>query len=522
MFNSIKGIADWAVSASEANTQKITSLRDVDAPMADRALEIVRKFISERGLILYGGQAVDYALQLCGDSIYPLYQRPDFDFYSPNHVRDAYDLADILSLAGFKQVGAIRAIHLQTMRVKSDFVFVADISYAPPSVFSRLPTLSYSGMRFLHPDFQRMDMHLAFCFPFNDPPREDIFNRASKDLKRLRLLQHHYPITSGSVLAVGSKMGGRALVAPCYGLAHLSLTAVHGFAAYGVLRSALDCLFTSAKAVSCVNLDALDSSIPHLPVSVCSFEDDKNLVSVSFVPPNGLSGCSLDLATSCPVDVASAILSKKDTKLQNKVPEVQWYSPYMDSRPATAVIASFGKFSDVTLHSTQNRLLSISSVLHGDGAPFLVQLVSPQYLLLYFLHGAFDSGLDAERRTVYTSFYAFTLKVMAEADRLFAHMKSCDPSPGDGRLDSLIASSPFYLPLRTLGDLNHNEAYLIHMKKSAQIVGANTDVGERIVLNVPSLHNVPANYFPPKTRPPSFDYDLNVAFLRDGLVVDRD
>ena len=121
-------LSAW-VSERSADFEAIAQKVDADAPTADRALEIVRSFIAERKLVLYGGQAIDFALRLKGSGIYPDYQTPDYDFYSPQSVDDAYDLAERLAAEGFKNVGALPAIHVQTMRVKTDFIFVADISY---------------------------------------------------------------------------------------------------------------------------------------------------------------------------------------------------------------------------------------------------------------------------------------------------------------------------------------------------------------------------------------------------------
>ena len=218
-------LAQW-VDDRGKEFEVVAQVCDADAPVADRALEIVRKFIIERSLILYGGQAIDFALRLKGSQIYPDHQTPDFDFFSPQSVDDAYDLVDILQAAGFTNVGAIPAIHVQTMRVKTDFIYVADISYTPRIVFDSLPTVSFAGMRILHPDYQRTDMHLAFCFPFNNPPREDVFHRFSKDLTRFRLFQKYYPITSGVELNA-EVTGGTTPTAIEVDLARV---AIHGFA----------------------------------------------------------------------------------------------------------------------------------------------------------------------------------------------------------------------------------------------------------------------------------------------------
>jgi len=223
-------VADHAAEAIVASHE-----RDADRPVAHRANELVKAFIIEKGLILYGGQAIDYALRLKGSGIYSEEQMPDYDVYSPTSVHHAYELADRLHAAGFKDVGAIRAIHVTTMRVRTDFIYVADITYAPPSVFGSLPVLSYAGMSVIHPDYQRTDMHQGFCYPYNSPPREDVCHRFAKDLARLRLLDEFYPITEGAILAAGGGEPPRVEA-----VVELDRVALHGFAAYGLLRGALE------------------------------------------------------------------------------------------------------------------------------------------------------------------------------------------------------------------------------------------------------------------------------------------
>ena len=46
------------------------------------ALEHVRKFIIAEKLVIYGGQAIDYALRIKGEKIYSDHELPDFDVFS--------------------------------------------------------------------------------------------------------------------------------------------------------------------------------------------------------------------------------------------------------------------------------------------------------------------------------------------------------------------------------------------------------------------------------------------------------
>ena len=163
-----------------------------------KAIDLIKEFISKRQLIVYGGTAIDYALRLHNDNIYPDDQLsvPDLDFYSNDNVKDAYDLADILYKNGFEKTRAIRALYVRTMRVDiGENNFLADITYMPAGIL--LPTIQYEKMKIIHPDFQRLDIHMALSFPLSNAPMEAIFGRLKKDIKRFNLLDKYYPLGSG-------------------------------------------------------------------------------------------------------------------------------------------------------------------------------------------------------------------------------------------------------------------------------------------------------------------------------------
>ena len=168
--------------------------RHIDKEMINSSLNIVRKFISKRGYLLVGGQAIDYALRLKGSELYDECTFPDYDFLAPDSVAAAYDLGEILA-KDYENISVINAIHPSTMRVRINFIVVADITYCPQNVFDVIPTLNYKGMNIVHPLFQRLDMHNSLCNPFDNPPRETIFHRWEKDLKRRMMFDEFYPVT---------------------------------------------------------------------------------------------------------------------------------------------------------------------------------------------------------------------------------------------------------------------------------------------------------------------------------------
>ena len=159
------------------------------------ALDIVQKFILEKKRILYGGMAIHFNLLNVGHSgIYEEGVIPDYDFMSPDFYNDSIELANILHDAGYKGISCINATHCTSRKVRIDFVPVADMTYIPKDVYNKLPYNTYKGMRIIHPDFQRADMHRAFNIPYNNPPMEVALHRLEKDQKRFNLLNETYPV----------------------------------------------------------------------------------------------------------------------------------------------------------------------------------------------------------------------------------------------------------------------------------------------------------------------------------------
>ena len=464
----------WAATRAK-EYELIAQRRDADGPMVDRALELVRAFIVERGLILFGGLAVDYALRLKGDQIYPDDQRPDFDFLSVRNVDDAYDLADLLHKKGFEGVGAIRGIHVQTMKVRTDYVWVADIGYAPPEVFARIPTFDYQGMRVVHPDYQRMDMHLAFCFPFNGPPREDVFHRWRKDLARFNLFERHYPIIAGDTGAAPARTA--RLAVPVTGRGAGLRVALHGFAAYAATRAALDELAAALGRPVAV-------AAPRLALS---FPDDH---TVSVESP---AGDAVVVASPWPAEV---------------VPDGARFAPYMDLCPE-----SYHGGGAVVM-SAKNRRLA-ATLLRVAGGASQVFVVTPHYLLLWLLYEAHRAEGDAARRDTYRAFYAHTLEVLRAAEDIYADtLGAADGPAARAAVMALFAASPFAPTVGTIGDCNLNASYVINMACNAQtlrdtppaVLGLDADVAGL-------LAGLPMNYYPAKSKPrPPFAYDANPMF----------
>lgn len=158
------------------------------------ALKLVKKFIIDRKLIITGGMAIDFALRLKGDKLYDDDQLPDYDVYSPNHTKDAYEMGKILCEKKFTNVTCIPALHITTMKVRIDFENVMDLTYCPENIYKYVPTLSYNDIRFVHPWWQMMDQHRSLSLPFENPGQEVIFHRWKKDMIRYDKLYSYYPL----------------------------------------------------------------------------------------------------------------------------------------------------------------------------------------------------------------------------------------------------------------------------------------------------------------------------------------
>lgn len=463
-------LKSWIADNSD-QIKPISDIRNIDIHMINRALEIVKEFIISRKLILYGGQAIDYALRLKGSKSYPDTQIPDLDFLSTHSVDDAYDLVDILIKKGFKNVQSMKGLHFQTQKVRIDFIWIADISYVPDKVFKRLPILKYNGMNILHPDYQRSDMHLAFCFPYANAPREDIFNRFKKDIKRFNIFQEYYPIevhdskiiecTESKTFKLDKELmkGNNAL---------------HGFAAYNIFESEYNKIM----------------NIPTINNNILS-DESEDICSITVKFPK-LIDQKLQLASS---DV------KKTIQYIGNADSIKSYVSYMEFRP---VLHEFG---DYIIYSVENQLLSITIL------PNKYKVVNIQYLLMDFLYHYFTS--DDDLKELYYNLYANTLKMIID---LTAKL-------GDKLPDV------FKLLNTTMGCKNYNQAYYISvnyiMKYTKDVCPKPSDE----ILDILENHSIntatlPKGYYPPsfanhKIKHPRFDYYANEEFQRDGHQIEK-
>jgi hypothetical protein len=181
--------------------EKIRFDYNPDADKLKKALKFVQQYIIKTNAILVGGMALDSALQMKGSKIYdPATSIPDYDFFHQDSVNSSYELVKILKkMFPDSTVDVVRAVHTTTMRVRLQWVVVADMTYMPKSVFDKIKTLEFKGMKIIHPGYTIMDQLDALSRPYINPPREVVSHRWEKDWKRMQLITKYYNIGEGNV-----------------------------------------------------------------------------------------------------------------------------------------------------------------------------------------------------------------------------------------------------------------------------------------------------------------------------------
>lgn len=177
-----------AVDKAEETTAK----RVVSSPEIKTIVEIVENFIKKKNLICYGGTAINNILPKQDQFYNKELEIPDYDFFSFNALNDAKELADIYLKNGFTDVEAKSGQHHGTYKVFVNFIPIADITYLPKEIFQSIKkeSIRVAGILYAPPNYLRMGMFLELSRPAGDTSRWE------KVLKRITLLNKHYPLTS--------------------------------------------------------------------------------------------------------------------------------------------------------------------------------------------------------------------------------------------------------------------------------------------------------------------------------------
>ncbi len=154
-------------------------------------LQIVEDFIIDKKLICYGGTAINNILP----SYAQFYKRdieiPDYDFFSNDALNHAKELAQIYFDKGYTDVEAKSGLHYGTFKVFVNYIPIADITFMHNDIYATLSkeSISIAGIKYAPANYLRMSMYLELSRPLGD------VSRWEKVMKRLNLLNKHYPLT---------------------------------------------------------------------------------------------------------------------------------------------------------------------------------------------------------------------------------------------------------------------------------------------------------------------------------------
>lgn len=447
------------ICSVEANAKKYELVSVGKDPMYEEfrsSIDTVKKFIQERGLVIYGGTAIDYALRLKGDNIYPddMLAVPDLDVFSTDSLGDAYRLTDVLYAEGRKEARCIRAFYIRTMRVDiGDKRWVCDVSFVDRKILERIPVVEYESMRVVHPDFQRIDLHSSLSFPFDEAPREVIFARWRKDVARFAKLAKAYPVeTDATPLPPFVDV-----VVP----ESFSKYVFHGWAAYALLYEKL----------------LADAGKRPISSKVVPMRFTHN----TFKAPNN----AIDLIHFDPEEIGVA----------RKTPAPEVYAAIQSAIPKRYVYPKVTSgLSNVNVFSTHNRLVVTASVdLHGRK----YKCAGVQYLMMWFMAMSYFADLAGgiASPNLYRVFYNSTLEMVNEGCRFVG-----SDLTGDALNDSV-----WWPNVHVYGNANMSEGFELSLETLRA-----EQRGER-----GAMTSLPMNYRPGKSPHPAIDYTAEF-FIKDG------
>jgi len=175
-----------AVDESETIQKK----KMVNSENINSIIKVVEDFLKRKKLVCYGGTAINNILPPDAQFYDRDIEIPDYDFYSPNALEDAIELANIYYKLGYNDVEAKSGVHKGTFKVYVNFIPIADITQIHKGLFEAISkdAITIMGISYCPADFLRMNMYLELSRPMGD------VSRWEKVLKRLILLTKYYPM----------------------------------------------------------------------------------------------------------------------------------------------------------------------------------------------------------------------------------------------------------------------------------------------------------------------------------------
>lgn len=171
-------------------TEKIQGAVAASSEDIKKMLLIVEEFIIRKKLVCYGGTAINNILPTHAQFYNRELEIPDYDFFSPNALEDAKELADIYYKNGYVDVEAKAGAHYGTFKVFVNFIPIADITFMHKELYQSLlkDSILVAGIRYAPANYLRMAMYLELSRPAGD------VSRWEKVLKRITLLNKYHSL----------------------------------------------------------------------------------------------------------------------------------------------------------------------------------------------------------------------------------------------------------------------------------------------------------------------------------------
>ncbi len=178
--------------------EEIQGEKIVNSPEIKKIISILENFMRLKGVIAYGGTAINSLLPKRDQFYNKDIEIPDYDFYTPNALNDAKELVDKYIKEGFIEVEAKSGQHHGTYKVFVNFIPIADITYIPKELFNAVKkdAVRVGGILYAPPNLLRMGMYLELSRPAGD------VSRWEKVLKRLTLLNKNFPLDDSNCFKV--------------------------------------------------------------------------------------------------------------------------------------------------------------------------------------------------------------------------------------------------------------------------------------------------------------------------------
>ena len=197
--------------------EESTKKKVAQSPIIAKIIEVLENFLRKKQLICYGGTALNNILPKKDQFYDKNTEVPDYDFYSPNALEDAKELADIYLKLGYDDVEARAGMHHGTFKVQVHFIPIADITQMEKKLFLSVKkeAIKINGILYAPSNLLRLNVYKELSRPEGEVARWE------KVFKRLALLNKHYPIKKqrcDSVKFMRDFEGNQELALTLYGL----------------------------------------------------------------------------------------------------------------------------------------------------------------------------------------------------------------------------------------------------------------------------------------------------------------